>query len=283
MRFISIKQYFQFLLVLLVVLLSTDLVSARLSKAELQKISNEAAHLFDQANKEVLSDQSKASELYDQVILRYQKMINEGDVKNEYVYYNMGNSYAFKGDYARAILNYKRAKQYNASFGDLLKNLEAAKRRRVDHIEAKVEEKVLKTIFFWHYDFSLKGKFWTLSVFWAISCLMLGWSIAKRKVRVIRWQLVALIVLLISMTISIVIDQYNIVHYVEGVILVDSVEARQGNGLNFPKSFEAPLHSGTEFTLIKTQNDWLFIQLVNGDEAWIPSSSAETIVPLSVL
>jgi len=270
-------------LLIICILSNASFASEHLSKDDLRKISYEAAELFDKANKEVLSNQTKAAELYDQVILRYKKMINEGDVKNEYVYYNMGNSYAFKGDYARAILNYKRAKQYNASYADLVKNLEAARRRRVDHIEAQVEAKVLKTVFFWHYDFSLKGKFWTLSVFWMTSCLLLGWGIAKRKVRVLRWPLVALVALFIGMGASIVINQYNILHHIEGVILVDAIEARQGNGLNFPKSFEAPLHGGTEFTLIKTQNDWLFIRLLNGDEAWIPATSAETILPLSLL
>ena len=73
------------------------------------------------------------------------------------------------------------------------------------------------------------------------------------------------------------VDRYNENAHRQGVITLDSVVARQGDGENYPASFTEHLHSGTEFDLLEERRDWLRIELSSGDEAWIPIDSAGII------
>jgi len=53
--------------------------------------------------------------------------------------------------------------------------------------------------------------------------------------------------------------------------------AYQGDGQNYPPSFKAPLHAGTEFELVEHRPGWFHIKLADGSDGWIPQSAAEII------
>jgi len=62
-----------------------------------------------------------------------------------------------------------------------------------------------------------------------------------------------------------------------GVITVQEVVARQGDGQNYPESFKDQLHAGTEFDLLERQPGWLHIRLSDNSDGWIPDNSADFI------
>ena len=78
--------------------------------------------------------------------------------------------YLLKEDLGRAILNYRRAEKLDASDLNIKKNLTFARSRRADRVETSTQRRVLETLFFWHYDFSLKAKALLACLFFAVLC-----------------------------------------------------------------------------------------------------------------
>ena len=59
-----------------------------------------------------------------------------------------------------------------------------------------------------------------------------------------------------------------------GVITAAEVVARQGDGPNYPPSFQDPLHAGVEFELLEQRPGWLHLRLSDGADAWVPADAA---------
>jgi len=247
-----------------------------LSKEQLYSAFNQANDAFRQANTAV-NDADKANSLYENAILGYEKVINEGRIKNPKLYCNVANAYLLKGDIGRAILNYRRAEKLDKSDSDIQKNLSFARSRRVDTVEMKTEKQIMHTLIFWHYYFSMKAKFTAASVCFAILCLGLAaaiWFGRKASLTVITS--VAGLVLLCFAG-SLAVEEYSRHVNLSGVIVAPEVVAYQGDGQNYPPSFKAPLHSGTEFELIERRPGWFHIKLADGSDGWISQNTAEII------
>ncbi|UCF43276.1 MAG: hypothetical protein JSV99_12015 [Planctomycetota bacterium] len=247
-----------------------------LSSEQIYSLYNQANEAFRRANS-ITQNPDQAARLYDTAILYYKKIINEGGIRNSKLYYNLGNAYFLKEDVGRAILNYRRAERLDKSDANIQKNLSFARSRRIDKVGLKTEKRVLQTLFFWHYDFSIKTKFVLSCVFFAILCISLtlilwfGRSVPATATAVICG------ILLACFIISVVLEAGNQKRLVCGVITAEGVVARQGDGQNYPASFKAPLHAGTEFDLLERRAGWFHLRLSNGSEGWIPETGAELI------
>jgi len=253
----------------------------KLSSQETADLADEAGSLFRRANELAQTDAGKAQELYEQTILRYKKIIEEGRIANAGLYYNIGNAYLLKGDVGRAILNYRRAQQFPISdatlAGNLKKNLQSALEKRRDQVTVRTRRRVLHTLFFWHYDFGVKTRFILACCGWALALGAGSYRLWRRRGVMWLWLVVLGLVLLLGMGGSVAVDLHRAKTQRQGVIVVNEVVARQGDGDNYPVSFKEPLHSGTEFELKEQRTRWLRIELASGDEAWIPASAAEMI------
>lgn len=184
----------------------------------------------------------------------------------------MGNAFLMQQDIGRAILNYRRGERLDPGYTDLIKNLNYARMQRKDRIVASTEKKILHTLFFWHYDLSEKTRFLLMTFMWVCFCLLLTLRLWKSRMRWLRLIVPLFVFAIVSVSFSLAINVISDKHDIPGVILDDSVVVRQGDGENYPASFEQPLHSGTEFTLIEQRPDWLHIEIANGDDAWIHRS-----------
>jgi len=262
----------------LVFLISTlfDATHATVSDQELESLKFEASHHFRLGNDLIKSDQAAAGKQYEMALIRYERMIDEGNIANQYIYYNMGNIYLMKKDLGRAILNYRRAEMFDKSFPDLQKNLNYARSQRIDRISARAEKRILTTLFFWHYDLNSQIKLTIAGISW-IAFWVLGMVLVLKGRK--PWLIGGLwlsVLLVILFTVSLVITHREM-RTEEGVLLAVQVLARQGDGANYPVSFEQPLHAGTEFLLLEDRNVWYHIQLLNGDKSWILADSAELL------
>ena len=249
------------------------------------QISLEFAHAneaFRQAN-ELASEPGQpdqSEKLYAKAALHYEKIINEGAIRNSKLYYNLGNAYLLKSDLGRAILNYRRAQHLDASDPDIQKNLTFARSRRTDKVAVETQKKVIQTLFFWHYDFSMKARFFTATLFTGLLFLFLtllvwlgrtGYKPAFKAGALITFIVAA------SFIASVLIENSHETSNPAGVILAESVLARQGDGANYLPSFKEPLHAGTEFELTEKRPGWFEIKLTDGSTAWIPDSAAELL------
>ncbi|MBN2181687.1 MAG: tetratricopeptide repeat protein, partial [Sedimentisphaerales bacterium] len=129
--------------------------NADLPREKVCELFSQANQYFRQANS--ARDPEQADKLYENAILSFDRIIDEGGIHNAKLYYNLANAYLLRGRLGKAILNYRRA----ANLGnddDIRKNLTFARSQRKDQVTIKTEKRVLQTLFFWHYDFGPKTK-----------------------------------------------------------------------------------------------------------------------------
>ena len=249
---------------------------AALPKEQAVSLFNQANQFFREANS-ITNDPNQAEKLYEKVVLNYEKIINEGGIRNPKLYYNLGNAYFLKEDIGRAILNYRRAEALDKTDANNQKNLAFARGRRIDKVAVKTEKRVLQTLFFWHYDFNNKTKFLLMCISLAMVCVSLTAMVWFGKAA--PWIVTTVIcgLLTVCFLTSVVLESRARSHHVSGVITAPEVIARQGDGPNYPESFKAPLHAGTEFDLLERRSGWFHIRLSDDSDGWIPDHSADLV------
>jgi len=262
-------------LISLVLFTMTALAEAGLSKEQVYSLYNQANQDFRQANSAQNSQQAKR--LYEKAILGFERIIEEEQIKNAKLYYNLANAYFLHGQLGKAILNYRRAIMLDDSDENIQKNLTFARSRRIDKINTATEKQVLQTLFFWHYDFSLKTKLLLTCILFGILCLCITAVIWLGRSGLLTTIIGIWGILVICFLTSVIIEHHNHANQTCGVIIAKEVVARQGDGINYSPSFKEPLHEGTEFQLLEDRPGWFHIQLPNGNDGWIPDKSAELI------
>ncbi len=249
--------------------------TALAAQAELEQALMEANQYFDQATGLVASDPEQARNLYQRATLRYERILNAG-VRNGKLYYNLGNAYFLRGDIGRAILNYRRAERLTPNDPKLHQNLAYVRDQRLDRIDEPQRKRVLRTVFFWHYDLSSRFRALLFGL-----CFLGLWSVAAARLFVSRaglsWAVAILAVLSAAFFSSVSVDAYERAHDRGGVIVAEDVIARKGNGETYQPSFKEPLHSGTEFEFIEERTGWHHIRLHDTRDCWIPEAAAEGV------
>jgi len=248
---------------------------AQMSKDQAYSLFSQANEYFRQANS--TKDSQQAQRLYEQAILSFEKVAEQGRIKNAKLYYNIANAYFLKGDIGKAVLNYRRAEKLDSSDTNIQKNLSFARSKRVDKVAVKTEKRVLRTLFFWHYDFAVKTRFLLTCIFFGIFCLCVSGIIWFGKSPAYITPAVICTVLTLCMLVSVIIDYNTEAGRICGVITIKEVIARQGDGQNYSSSFKEPLHEGTEFDLLERRPDWFHIKLFDDSDGWIPDDAGELI------
>ncbi|MBN2455577.1 MAG: hypothetical protein JXB29_03420 [Sedimentisphaerales bacterium] len=266
------------LTIILIALFLISLIAsanAQMSKDQTYSLFSQANESFRQANS--TKDSEQAERLYSKAILTFEKIINQGNVKNPKLYYNLGNAYFLKGDIGNAILNYRRAEKLDSSDTNIQKNLTFARSKRIDKVGIKTEKRVLQTLFFWHYDFVIKTKLLLTCIFFGIVCIAAAGIIWFGRNAPLTTSVIICAILTVCLFSSLIVESRTQVSRICGVITAKEIIARQGDGQNYPVSFKDPLHAGTEFDVLESRPGWLHIKLFDDSNGWIPNSAAELI------
>lgn len=257
---------------LAIFLISCLLLPATISAGQDQEeLFLEANTFFHQAGE--AGDPDTGRRLYEKALLRYEKLAHT--ITNGKLYYNIGNTYFMLNDIGRAVINYRRAERLIPGDENLEKNLAYVLEKRQDIIPVRQEDKLLQTLFFWHYDLSTRTKAILFSVTYGLFWLAAGLMFLSR-LAVPRWLTGSLFGLVLVLTTSLLTDRFDN-REKTGAIVAPEVIARQGDGRNYQPSFTAPLHAGTEFTLIARRADWLQVELDDGRRCWLPEQSCELV------
>jgi tetratricopeptide (TPR) repeat protein len=270
------RKFGQITIIGLLLLALPSMVQAELSKEQLYSLFAQANQAFKKANS-ALTDSAGAQRLYEKAILSYEKIIDQGQIKNAGLYYNLANTYLLKGDLGHAILNYRRAQKLDAADANIQKNLSFARSQRLDKVNPKTEKRIIQTLFFWHYDFSLKTKFVLTCIFFAVCCVTLALTIWFGRFPPATVTIVITVLLTLFFLASVVVQTRTQASRICGVITADEVIARQGDGQNYAPSFKEPLHAGTEFDVLENRPGWLHIKLFDDSDGWISETAAELI------
>lgn len=250
--------------------------ASALSHSEILGLFNEGTKLFHEANDLAATDPDAACDMYRKSAMRFERIVRDGGIENGRLYYNIGNAYFRSKDLGRAILNYRRAEQHIPNDVSLQQNLAYARARRMDKIEMPPKKRVFRTLFFWHYDISAKGR----SMIFAV-CFIAFWTSAGARLFIKRpfliWSPAILGLLSVGFLASLFFEMaYNrSVH--PGVVVQEEIIARKGDSETYEPSFKEPLHAGTEFTLIENRGEWCYIRLDDGRTSWLPVKSVELV------
>lgn len=247
-----------------------------IDKSGIIDLYSQAKEYFRQADKLSIREPAKAMDLYRKSAMRYEKIIKEGGIRNGKIYYNLGNVYFRMKDIGRAILNYRRAEQYIPDDPNLRQNLSFVRDKRLDKIEEKQETRVLKTLFFWHYDLSTG-----IRAILFLTFFILFWIFASCRIFIKRSYLIWCIVISASISIllsgSLAAEEINLKMTRPGVIISNETVARKGNSETYEPSFKDPLHTGTEFVLLEDRGDWYHVELADSRTCWISSEDVELV------
>ena len=243
---------------------------------EKKELYSQGTEYFHQATQISDTDPAGARELYGKALLRFERLVEEGEIKNGKLFYNIGNIFFLLDDIGRAILNYRRAEQYIPNDSNLVKNLAYARSMRQDKLEIKDREKILQTLFFFHYDLGTQTRLLLFSIFYLSFWIFAGIRIFSRR-PFTSWGLGVTLFFTLLFGISLFAEsRLARVNHI-GVIVDAEVTGRQGDAESYQASFEAPLHGGTEFTLLDERGAWWQIELPDGRSSWIPARSGELV------
>lgn len=226
---------------------------------------------------------AEANSLYDRgeyagAAQQYEAIIGLG-YRDAAVHYNLGNAYLKSGDFGRAILNYLRAEEKSPRDPDVAINLELARGRTVDRLEAEGDTLIASVSNFGR-RWATVGEFGAVALLlWAVSALAVGalilWPALWRSLPIRMGVVVSFAAMLMSLVLFLSMLHSN-PYDNTGVVTTGTVEVLSGPGPQYSEAFA--LHSGAQMRLVGSRHGWLQVSLP-GDElqGWVPAHTIEAV------
>ena len=216
---------------------------------------------------------------YTEAAQGYEALIGRG-YRDTAIYYNLANAYLEDGDLGRAVLNYLRAEELSPRDTDVLTNLEVARGRTVDQLEAEGDSLVASVADFGR-RWATTGEFGIAAlllwaVFAAASSVLILAPTVRLSVLLRSGAAVAFVLMLVSLTLTISMI-YSNPYENSGVVTVRTVGVLTGPGPQYAEAFS--LHSGAQVRLIGSRHGWLQVALPGGElQGWAPAHAIESVV-----
>ena len=217
-------------------------------------------------------------EEYAEAIQQYETLVGRG-YRDAAVHYNLGNAYLESGDLGRAILNYLRAEELSPRDPDILANLQLARSRTVDQLEAEGASLVASISDFGR-RWATTGEFGMAALMlWVVGAIIVGALILRQNMQrgillrsgaaVCFAAMLVCLVLLLSML-------YSNPYRNTGVVTEEIVEVLSGPGRQYEEVFA--LHSGAQVHLVDSRHGWLQVALPGGElRGWLPAHAIEAV------
>ena len=200
---------------------------------------------------------------------QFKSLIEDQQIENGYLYFNMGNAYYEAGEIGKSILAYRRAERFLPGFRDLQYNLEQARNRiNGESAEESWLEQIINGLVFWHTMMSYNLRRNLFFTAFALVWILLGAMVFKRHV-FLRMGLILAVALNVGFGGSYLVSYYKFNIVEAGVITANDATTRKGPGVGYETFYQKPLLGGTEFIIVESHDEWLKVRLASGDEMWI--------------
>ena len=214
---------------------------------------------------------------YQQAIKDYETLLKTSPSST--LYYNLGNAYFRSDNITQAILAYERALELDPGDNDTRFNLEFARSKTIDKITPESE----MFFFSWYrslVNFTSVDNWARLAVVSVVFMLVLvlfylfGTRLILRQIG-FYGAILCLLLFVFGNLFAYQQKQHHATHQ-GGVVVVPAVNVKKTPDANGKDGFV--IHEGTRVNITdKTIRKWLGIQLDDGREGWIPTSSIEEI------
>jgi tetratricopeptide (TPR) repeat protein len=193
-------------------------------------------------------------------------------------YYNLANACYRNNNIARAILNYERAALFAPSDRDIEANLEFLRTKIQDKFAQK-QNFFLSDIALWLQKRATSDQWTILSIVLLVAlAVAAGAFLLCKKVVLRQTAFYCGLVLLIALVLSTVFAfgaRNRILHRRTAIVMKDNVSAYpEPNGAE--KSVFV-VNSGSKVNIKAEDGDWFQVEIINGDQAWLPKNSVEII------
>ena len=242
-----------------------------------QNILTAQSKVFDET--EIFSQGNKFFEQknYDEAIRKFQLLENNGWESAE-LYFNLGNCFAQKKQWGKAILNYERALLLDPNDEIIHNNLKYVNDKTIDDIEKIPDFFLIK---WWE-----NAQNWASSGVWSIFGILALWgSIAglilwilgkersqRKRGFIIGWSVLIASLLFFALAYSRFSVQQN-----SGAAIIMVAETPLKT---LPDDISPPIlqvHEGTKVKIIEKLTSWYKVRLENGEIGWISESAIEKI------
>jgi hypothetical protein len=262
-------------LIVLVIAILAPVASAELTPEQRRLVLDEALTAYDRGIEKLQRDPAGAQESFREAAERFELLIDDG-VVNGPLLYNIGNARLQAGDIGLAIANYRRAEQFMPGDTRLERNVAHARSLPRIQIAPSGTRALTDALLSWHRDTPITARSIVFAVmyvlFWG---LVAGFLFYRRSFWIYGAVLAAIV--WIACGASIGFDVWGQETHPAGVVVADEVVVRKGNGEGFEPQLEQPLTEGVEFVVLEARDDWLMIELPDGNTGWIKASQAELI------
>ncbi len=232
---------------------------------------NNPIEIFKKGN-----EQYKKGNYHDAV--KFYEAVLSKNIKNGYIYYNLGNSYFKANQLGKSILNYERAGIYLPSDKDIAFNLKFANSKKIDRIQKAEFNPFTRIILFIYNLFSINTLFaFTYFLFLILTAsLLFKWFYKNISLQIInqivfKYAGITFIILLFLL----IIKTNQIKSIQNAIILSSEIKVKSGPSNDYTDIFT--LHEGTKVRIRKINKDWILITLPNGYSGWIKKNNLEKI------
>ncbi|QPJ63173.1 MAG: tetratricopeptide repeat protein [Candidatus Nitronauta litoralis] len=219
-----------------------------------------------------------------QKLAQTNKLYEEGDYKkaatgylqlleenpsNGHLHYNLGNAFYQSNEYAKAIYHYLQSKKQLPRDEDVEANLSITLRKTEDIWDGR-KNSPASAVLFWLNDFTLdehiKGIIVLNFLFWVVAVFHFqreNESLGKVK------QILAGILIITLLSTGARWHLENFV--VNAVVSEKSLDVYSGEGDKDEVALQ--LHEGAVLPVLDRKGEWVELELPNGKNGWVPSSS----------
>ncbi|MCQ2335834.1 MAG: tetratricopeptide repeat protein [Paludibacteraceae bacterium] len=214
---------------------------------------------------------------YDGCVKEYNEIL-DGGMESATLYYNLGNAHFRLGQMAQAILNYERALKLDPANADIKHNLEFAKEKTIDKIDAP------ETIFlerWWNDIVNLATAdvwaYWSVGLFAlfiaALLCYIFSRTLWLRK----SGFAIAVTSLFFTIITFVFAYQQNAVkeNSSYAIIFAPTVTIKSTPDVSGTDLFI--LHEGTKVQVIEAAGSWVEIITEDGSKGWLNAEAIEII------
>ncbi|MCH2138879.1 MAG: hypothetical protein MK074_07510 [Phycisphaerales bacterium] len=259
---------------LLALILAPSTFGSALNAQQQASVLEEAQAAYVQGIELRSTDPSQSAKAFARSVDRFSVLVDDGIV-NGPLLYDLGNAQVQAGEIGQGIASYLQAQALMPGDARIAENLAHARSKVRTRVQADGSEAVVDRLLFWHHQWSTGVRGTLFALVW---CVLWGVLVVRCWRFVPGWRTTTCVSGVLSAALGVsLLSPWLGATSARGVLVQDDVIVRKGDAEAFAPRFEEPIHQGVEFRVLETRPNWLHIELLDGQDGWVPRDATEVI------